>query len=222
MFSTNIKSTLAYVNSRQSPYVSVQLVKMAPVTIPRSGPLVAPAGSDDIDLSSDGEPDVQESRIEILQNSASSLPGKLPVRVKSRTSGKHRSLDIEIPIPKPSGRERNQKVKGSQDGDEGGHDDDDNDDEFEEVFQTPMERRHIRFDDEDHDVFVTPLESRPKSALDTSSVPRPTEDENEDPAEEVEEEEEDDDDAPPEAVSSRHAAAQLMKSTQAAAKAAEQ
>jgi hypothetical protein len=63
------------------------------------------------------------------------------MRVKSRTLGNHRSLDIEIPIPKPSRGDWNQKVKGRQDGDEAGRDDDDNDDDFRR-----SSRRHRRGD----------------------------------------------------------------------------
>ncbi|KAL1843685.1 hypothetical protein VTJ49DRAFT_385 [Mycothermus thermophilus] len=87
-----------------------------------------------------------------------------------------------------------------------------------EVFKTPLERKHIKFDDSDHDEFLTPMEGPAESPFEATK-PEPRDDE---PGEEEDAEEESDDEAPPEAVSTRVAEAETLKAAKAAAKAAEQ
>jgi outer membrane biosynthesis protein TonB len=93
-------------------------------------------------------------------------------------------------------------------------------DVHEDVFKTPMERRHITFDDSDHEEFATPLEGPLRNPLESTKA---EEQESKEEEEKEEEEEEDsDDEAPPEAISSHAAGANIAKASQAAAKAAQQ
>lgn len=135
---------------------------------------------------------------------------KLPVRVKSGGSARHRSLSVEIPFPQASQRDKSDEVQDSQD------DESDAGDET-EVFKTPMTGKHVKFDSDDYDEFVTPLERpAPKSGAQSTELEDVAEDSEED------EDEEDSDDDAPEAVSTHQSAAQSAKAAQAAAKAAEQ
>lgn len=138
---------------------------------------------------------------------------KLAVRTRDTGSVKHRHVSIEIPLPTASElrhKKGDSEVVDSQDGND------------EEVFKTPMERRHITFDDSDHDEFVTPKEGPTSNPLE-GSIARPSNAKAEASKDEEEEEEEDsDDDAPPEAVSTRDAEAQTLKAAEAIEKAAKQ
>lgn len=135
---------------------------------------------------------------------------KLSVRVKDTGSVKHRHVSIEIPLPTSSALQRRRAEAEATDNQEG------NDDE---VFKTPMERKHITFDDSDHDEFVTPREDPLSNPLE-NNIARPNTAKAE--AEEEEEEEESDDDAPPEAVSTRAAEAYNLKAAEVAEQAAKQ
>ncbi|KAK3333150.1 hypothetical protein B0T19DRAFT_417288 [Cercophora scortea] len=140
--------------------------------------------------------------------SPKSTPEKLPVRVKQTGSAKHRHVSIEIPLPSSSVRARDLEVPDSED----------------EVFKTPMGRKHVKFDDSDHDEFVTPREVPSKDPM-SEIRPAQSSGKGEKKAEsddEDEDEEEDSDDEAPEAVSTHAAEAQLNKAAQAVAKAAEQ
>ena len=143
-------------------------------------------------------------------------PAKLPMRVKDTGSARHRHVSIEIPLMTSSLLASHKHGRGSSE-EEGGN---------EEVFKTPMERRHITFDDSDHEEFVTPLEAPAKNPLELTS-PKPAEqDAGAQQRSKTDTEEEDDDDsddeAPPEAISSHAAEASLAKASQAAVRSAEQ
>ncbi|KAL1878832.1 hypothetical protein VTK73DRAFT_7485 [Phialemonium thermophilum] len=97
-----------------------------------------------------------------------------------------------------------------------------------EVYKTPMERKHIVFDDNDFDSdpFVTPLErplkgsdAKQQEDLNDAEESRSLRGRND--SNSGEEDEQDDDDAAPEAVSTRLAVKQSIKLEQAAARAAE-
>jgi hypothetical protein len=136
---------------------------------------------------------------------------KLPVRVKSSGSGRHRSLSVEMPFPQASQRDRSDEVQDSQDESSEGET---------EVFKTPMTKKHVKFDSDDYDEFVTPLE---RPAPKVTPHPKKLDDVVEDSDEEEEDDDdEDSDDEAPEAVSTHQAAEQSAKAAQAAAKAAEQ
>ncbi|KAK4192061.1 hypothetical protein QBC35DRAFT_470334 [Podospora australis] len=126
---------------------------------------------------------------------------KLSVRTKDTGSVKHKHVSIEIPLPSLAMRD---------DGNET------------EVFKTPMERRHKKFDfddvEDDVDVFVTPSEGLKKDPFD-AEVTTNAQVQNE--AAEEENQEDSDDDAPPEDISTRAAEAETVKAAEAAAKAAE-
>lgn len=139
---------------------------------------------------------------EQLANEAPS--SKLPVRAKDTGSTRHRHVSIEIPLGTSSMLAHNHN----------GPDAPGSEDVHEDVFKTPMERRHITFDDSDHEEFATPLEGPLRNPLESTKAKK---------QESKEEEEEDsDDEAPPEAVSSHAAGANIAKASQAAAKAAQQ
>ena len=127
---------------------------------------------------------------------------KLPVRVRDTGFVKgHRSLDIEIPfLSSPSRHKQSGEIQDSQD--------------EEEVFKTPMEKKHIIFDDDLHEEFVTPMEAPPGDPFTHHAVGAARE------AEASEVEEDSDDDAPPEAISSNAAATQTKRSAAAVSKAA--
>lgn len=158
-----------------------------------------------------------------LEGGPATKKQKLPVRGKGVSSGNSRFVSsLEIPVPRLSKRAR--AVEEIEDSQDDGDDDDGGDEDGsisagEEVFKTPLERKHIVFDDDDHEEFLTPLERPLKHGLDSNAaVPaRPGTEGNLDDNEE----EDDDDDAPPEAVSSHQAAAKSLEIAQAAAKAAE-
>jgi U3 small nucleolar RNA-associated protein 16 len=147
-------------------------------------------------------------------------PAKLPMRVKDTGSARHRHVSIEIPLMTSSLLASHKHGRGSAE-EEGGN---------EEVFKTPMERRHITFDDSDHEEFVTPLEAPAKNPLELTS-PKPAEHDagaqqrSKTDTEEDDDDSDDDDsddDAPPEAISSHAAEASLAKASQAAVRSAEQ
>lgn len=167
----------------------------------------------------------------ILEDGPATKKQKLPVRGKAPVYSSHKSVSIEIPLPRLSKRAKTagevEEVDDSQDeGDDVSGD--------EEIFKTPMEKKHIIFDDDDHEEFVTPLERPVSSGLDSSVAPLgqlgsvaeevPDGEEKEEKDEEGEEDEgdEDSDDDAPEAVSTHQAAADSKKAVQAAAKAAEE
>ena len=140
---------------------------------------------------------------------------KLPVRGKDTVHSSHKSVSMEVSISKLS--EQAKVVQEIGDSQEEGDEDEDEEDSVassdEEVFKTPIERKHIIFGDDDRDEFVTPLK-RPAKNMPGNVVAQTESEENE-----AEEEEGDDDDAP-EAVSSHQAAAQSLKLAQIAAEAA--
>ncbi|KAK3692891.1 hypothetical protein B0T22DRAFT_532275 [Podospora appendiculata] len=207
---------------------------MAPKKAPKKAPRKLAKPSQVIELSSDSEsggvsenetqakPSLQEDfgdqpllRAQGIkyktEQSPKPTPEKLPVRVKQTGSAKHRHVSIEILLPSSSMRARDSEVADSED----------------EVFKTPMERKHVKFDDSDHDEFVTPTEVPSKDPM---SAIRPaqsrgkeeeTAESDDEDEEEEEEEEEDSDDEAPEAVSTHAAEAQLNKAAQAVAKVAE-
>jgi U3 small nucleolar RNA-associated protein 16 len=135
-----------------------------------------------------------------------SKPAKLPVRVKDTGSARHRHVSIEIPLMSSSLFAKNvksQEAPGSEDAQE------------EDVFKTPMERRHITFNDSDNEEFVSPLEAPLRNPLEAGQATKEVE------IEEEQEEDEDSDDEAPEAISSHAAGAHLAKVSQAATKAAQ-
>ncbi|KAK0623126.1 hypothetical protein B0T14DRAFT_515367 [Immersiella caudata] len=135
-----------------------------------------------------------------------SKPAKLPVRVKDTGSARHRHVSIEIPLKSSSLLARDvksQEAPGSEDGQE------------EDVFKTPMERRHITFNDSDNEEFVTPLEAPLRNPLEVVQATKEAEFEQE------QEVDGDSDDEAPEAVSSHAAGARIAKASQAATKAAQ-
>ncbi|KAL2260703.1 hypothetical protein VTK26DRAFT_5219 [Humicola hyalothermophila] len=135
---------------------------------------------------------------------------KVAVRVRDTGSAKHRHVNIEIPLPTSSVlRRKKGEAPASQDGNE------------DEVFKTPMERRHITLEESDHDEFVTPREGPASNPLD-SSIARLAKANEGTSKDEEGEEEESDDDAPPEAVSTRDAEAETLKAAKAIEKAAKQ
>jgi len=149
------------------------------------------------------EQGVDEERL----SASEQMPAKLPVRVKDTGSTRHRHVSIEIPLLSSSMLAKggkSQEVPGSEDANE------------EDVFKTPMERRHITFDDSDQEEFVTPMEAPLQNPLEkdlvaSSKLAKAAE----------EKEEEDSDDDAPEAISSHAAEAHLAKASQAATKAAQ-
>lgn len=142
-------------------------------------------------------------------------PAKLPMRVKDTGSARHRRVSIEIPLMTSSLLASHKHGRGSAE-EEGGN---------EEVFKTPMERRHITFDDSDHEEFVTPLEAPAKNPLELTS-PKPAEHDaggqQRGKTDTEEDDDDSDDEAPPEAISSHAAEASLAKASQAAVRSAEQ
>ncbi|KAK0646296.1 hypothetical protein B0T16DRAFT_458231 [Cercophora newfieldiana] len=133
-------------------------------------------------------------------------PAKLPVRVKDTGSARHRHVSIEIPLLTSSmlaKGAKSQEAPRSEDGNE------------EEVFKTPMERRHITYNDSDNEEFVTPLEAPSRNPLEI------IEDAKGEVPDSEEEVEDSDDEAPPEAISSHAAGAHLAKASQAATEAAQ-
>lgn len=150
---------------------------------------------------------------------------KLPVQVKDEVkntgSSRHRHVSIEILLPTSSmmGKGGKQAVEKQ----------DMEDDHNEEVFKTPMERRHITFNDSDNEEFVTPMEAPQRNPLELSLDPLTkaaqngqTEALDSEKGEEQEQVEDDSDDEAPEAVSTHAAGAQIAKASKAAAKAAEE
>jgi len=151
-------------------------------------------------------------RPEEVENQSSPSGSKLAVRTKDAPSTRSvRHVNIEIPLP--TSAKKNAKRNEEEDADsQHGHDED--------VFKTPMERKHITFDDSDRDEFVTPSEAPVKNPLE-SSLSKASEAAAEDDDDEGEESDSDDDEAP-EAISTQAAEVQLNKAAEAAAKAAEQ
>ncbi|KAK4204363.1 hypothetical protein QBC40DRAFT_216966 [Triangularia verruculosa] len=136
---------------------------------------------------------------------------KMTLRTRGTGSAKHKHVGIEIPLPSSSMLRR--KAGGEDEsGNESGN----------EVFKTPMERRHITFNGSDQEDFATPSEAPKENPLelqiDGEAVKEDTAKEEVD---EGEEEEESDDEAP-EAVSTRAAEVQSTKAAESAAKAIEE
>ena len=161
------------------------------------------------------------------------LPAELPVRAKrtpakSTGSTRHRHVSIEIPLLTSSARREKDKAAiellgGEDDGDERG-DAEGATERSSEVFKTPMEQgRHITFDDSENDEFLTPSEGPQSNPLGLAP-PKATDGAKTelDAVKEEQEDEEESDDEAPEAVSSHVAGAQIIKASQAVAKAAKQ
>ncbi|KAK4455858.1 hypothetical protein QBC34DRAFT_388130 [Podospora aff. communis PSN243] len=150
--------------------------------------------------------DVQPTTEEGEEATSGSRPAKLPVRVKDTGSARHRHVSIEIPLMSSSLLAKNaksQEAPGTEDAQD------------EDVFKTPMERRHITFSDSDNEEFVTPLEAPLRNPLEAGQATKDVE------VEEEQEEDEDSGDEAPEAISSHAAGAHLAKVSQAATKAAQ-
>ncbi|KAK0732782.1 hypothetical protein B0T21DRAFT_452324 [Apiosordaria backusii] len=146
------------------------------------------------------------------QQDAKSTPSgsKMTLRTRGTGSVKHKHVSIEIPLPSSSMLRR--KAGGEDEsGNESGN----------EVFKTPMERRHITFNDSDQEDFLTPSEAPRKNPLELQINGGAVKEEPAKEGEEEEDEEEGSDDEAPEAVSTRAAEAQTTKAAEEAAKAIE-